>query len=242
VEFLKSIDAVTWGVVAGGIAAIALVLFLNVIKGSCPEGGTMKTIALLAVLSTLVATGRADDGVLLQRIVALEQRVAELEAKLAPVLEQERVKEVVKQQQARARERMMMDGDIYQRVDLQTIEKLYQIANKDWKSEEAQKSLKLLIERYPRANRTGCAELYLGQMTTGDEQLDYLKRAIEHGDCYYGDGVNVGAYARLYLAMRYKKEGKDKEAAELFNDLRTNFPDAIDHKGKLLSTYAEGMD
>lgn len=202
-----------------------------------------KWIRIFLGLVALPLATSADDGILLQRIVALEKHVAELEAKLAPVLEQERVKQVVKQQQALAHERMMMDGEIYQRHDLQIIEKLYQTANKDWKSDDAKASLQLLVEKYPRANRTGCALLYLGQMSEGDKQLEYLQSAIElYGNCYYGDGVQVGPYARLYLAMRYKKDGKDKEASELFGQLRTRFPDAIDHEGKLLTMHIAGME
>ncbi len=198
---------------------------------------------LIPLFAALSLTASADEGILLQRIVSLEKHVAELEQKLAPVLEQERVKVVVQRQKALARDRMLADADLYQRTDLQIIEKLYQVANEDWRSEEAKKSLKLLVEKYPRANRTGCAVLYLGQMAEGDEQLGYLKQAIEHhGDSYYGDGVQVGPYARLYLAMRHKKDGKDAEAAKLFEELRATFPDAIDHKGQLLTKYLEEME
>ncbi|WP_136063688.1 hypothetical protein [Pontiella sulfatireligans] len=202
-----------------------------------------KWILMAALMAGLSAGARADDGILLQRIVSLESRLTELEAKLAPVLEEERVKGVVKQQKALARERMMMDAEIYQRHDLNIIEKLYQTINEDWTSENARKAVDILNERYPRANRTGCALLYLGQMTSGNEQLDHLKAAIErHGGCRYDDGVQVGAYARLYLAMRLKKDGKHEDAAELFEEIRTAFPDAVDHKGQLLTIHLKGME
>ncbi|MDF7823191.1 hypothetical protein P4B35_04145 [Pontiellaceae bacterium B12227] len=207
--------------------------------------GAEKAAPSICVLLLLFLCGHAvaDEAILLQRIVALETRIAELEQKLAPVLEEERVKNIVAEQKALARERMMVDAEFYSRPDLRIVEKLYQTANSDWKSEEAQKSLKLLIEKYPVANRTGCAVLYLGQMTKDSEQLDYLKQAIEkHSGCYYGNGVNVGAYARLYLGMRYKNEGKEKEAAKLFEEIKTNYPNAIDHKGKLLTSHLEGLE
>ncbi|MDF7806474.1 tetratricopeptide repeat protein [Pontiellaceae bacterium B12219] len=201
----------------------------------------MKKIFLIC--SLLALSANADESILLQRIVALETRLAELEQKLAPVLEEERVKEIVKQQKALARERMMLDAEFLSRSDLRNIEKLYQTANADWKSEEAKKSLELLIANYPKANRTGCAVLYLGQMTKGAEQLKYLNSAIEnYGDCYYGNGVNVGAYARLYLAMRYNKEGKTEAAEKLFEQIRTSYPDAVDHKGQLLTTHLEDLN
>lgn len=127
---------------------------------------------LMLLLCSLTLSTLADESVLLQRIVALEKRIAELEEQLAPVLEAERMKTIVAGQKVLARERMRADAEVYSRTDLRSVEKLYQTANSDWKSEEAQKSLKLLIEKYPEANRTGCAVLYLGQMTKGSEQLE----------------------------------------------------------------------
>ena len=56
----------------------------------------------------------------------------------------------------------------------------------------------------------------------------------EFGDCFYGNGVQVGAYARLYLGYHYKQIGKDKEAQALFDEIRQNYPDAVNHKGKSL--------
>lgn len=201
----------------------------------------MKKLLLLSLALTVSAF--ADEDILLQRIIALEKRIAELEEKLAPVLEEERVKGIIDAQKKMARERMMLDAEFYSRADLRIIEKLYQTANSDWKSEEAKTSLKLLVEKYPMANRTGCAVLYLGQMTKGSEQLDYLNQAIEkYSGCYYGNGVNVGAYARLYLGMRYKNEEKEKKAAEQFDWIKTNYPDAVDHKGQLLTSHIEGLE
>ena len=202
-----------------------------------------KWISALIFFTVLPLPSLADEAILLQRIIALEKHVAELEAKLAPVLEEERVKTVVKQQQAFAHERMMMDAEIFQRHDLQIIEKLYQTANADWKAEDARKAVEYLTERYPRANRTGCAVLTLAQSTEGKEQLDLLKKAIEpFGNCYYANGVQVGPYARLYLAMRHTKDGKDEAAARLFEELRTAYPDAVDHEGQLLTAHLTGME
>lgn len=198
---------------------------------------------LIPCLCLLVVSASADDNILLQRIVALEKRVAELEKKLAPVLEEERLKSIVAEQKVLARKRMSLDAEIYSRADLRIIEKLYQTANSNWKSEESQQNLKLLVEKYPRANRTGCAVLYLGQMTQGSEQLDYLNQAIKkYSGCYYGNGVNVGAYARFHLAIRCQKEEKNDEAAELFEEIRTSFPNAIDHKGQLLTTHIRELE
>jgi TolA-binding protein len=202
-----------------------------------------KSISALLLILVLAAPSRADEGILLQRIIALEKHIAELETKLAPVLEEERVKEVVKQQRAFAHERMMVDADLYQRYDLQIIEKLYQTAKQDWKAEDAKRAVTLLIEKYPRANRTGCATLTLAQSIEGDEQKELLDKAIGPlGNCYYANGVQVGPYALLYLAMRNKADGNDEKAAKLFEELRSGFPDAIDHQGQLLTEHLEGME
>ncbi len=127
------------------------------------------------------------------------------------------------------------DKKTYSDAQLREIETLYQSANRDLRSPEAKEALKSLIEKYPKANRTGCAVQYMGQMSSGEEKETYLKLAIkDFGDCYYGSGVQVGAYARLYLAYYYKETGKEKEAKALFDEIRKTFPDAVNHKGKLL--------
>ena len=131
--------------------------------------------------------------------------------------------------------RMQQDQVNYNRQQLREVESLYQVANKQWQSPEAKESLKTLIETYGKADRTGCAVLYLGQMSSGDEKVTYLKRAMEEfGDCWYGDGVQVGAYARFVLAGYYRQVSRHDEAEKLYADLRNNYPDAVDHKGRLL--------
>jgi hypothetical protein len=62
----------------------------------------------------------------------------------------------------------------------------------------------------------------------------------DFGDCYYGSGVQVGAYARLYLGFYYKDLGKGDEAKALFDEIRKNYPDAVNHKGnRLLDSLPE---
>lgn len=186
---------------------------------------------------------RADDAVLLQRIVELEERLAGLEKKLAPVLEEERIKGVVLAQQAFAKERMLMDGDFYPREILRGIERTYQRAVQDWGSDACKAGLTELVKKFPRSNRAGCAALNLGQMLEGDEQLEYLEKAMTvFGGCYYDDGVQVGPYAMLYLGMRHKRDGADAKAKKLFAELKSRYPDAVDHKGRLLSESYKGME
>ncbi len=138
-------------------------------------------------------------------------------------------------QQVKARERLRRDQKAYSPEELREIESLYQVANRQWQTEEARNSLKTLIEKYKKANRTGCAILYLGQMSGGEEQVDYLKQAIaDFGDCFYGDGVQVGALARYFLGHAYLKSGKADEAKALFEEIRRDYPDSVDHSGRSL--------
>jgi len=133
------------------------------------------------------------------------------------------------------RRRTAEDRKTYSPEELREIENLYQVANKLWKTPEAKTSLKVLIEKYPKSNRTGCAVQYMGQMSGGEEKEEYLKLAIkDFGDCYYGNGVQVGAYARFYLGYYYLEKGMKKEAQVLFDEIRKDYPDAISHKGKRL--------
>ena len=138
-------------------------------------------------------------------------------------------------QQARARERMQRDARTFSAQELQEIESLYQVANQKWQSPEARDSLKMLVEKYKKANRTGCAILYLGQMSPGQEQIAYFKQAIaDHSDCFYGDGVQVGAFARFLLGQTYLKSGKAELAEAMFDEIRKNYPDSVDHQGNSL--------
>lgn len=42
--------------------------------------------------------------------------------------------------------------------------------------------------------------------------------------------------------MRLKKDDEDEKAAALFEELKTHFPNAIDHKGHLLTSHLEGIE
>lgn len=197
----------------------------------------MWVLLFVASAATLRAAESKDS-----RVQALEERVRQLE---------DRVKQLEKAapaetggtsiaNRATLRERFVARGEqdraAYTAEERGEIERLYQVANRQWRSPEARASLKTLIEKFPKANRTGCALLYLGQMAEAAEREDYLKRAIaDFGDCMYGDGVQVGAYARLYLGHQYLEAGKKTEAAALFDEIRRDYPDAVDHKGRPLA-------
>lgn len=136
---------------------------------------------------------------------------------------------------ARARQRMRQDSQKHSPAQLREAEELYQVANKNWRTPEAKASLEQMVEKFPNVNRTGCAVLYLAQYSEGAERERLLKEAIDkYGDCFYGNGVQVGAYARLLLGGYYQQNGKEDLAKQQFDELRTKFPDAIGHRGESL--------
>lgn len=203
----------------------------------CREENIVKKNVTAIVVAAVFCAGIAHaDPKLEQRVADLEKEVAELKAALAPVMEKAKAEQIAAQQRSEARIRMRKDSEVYSQDELREIESLYQVANKQWKSQEGKDSLRELIKKYDQANRTGCALLYLGQMSKGEEREKYLKQAIaDFSDCFYGDGVQVGAYARYYLAYHYKESGDEKKATELFEEISTLYPNAINHKGTLLS-------
>ncbi|MDD5679508.1 MAG: hypothetical protein PHW60_16180 [Kiritimatiellae bacterium] len=173
---------------------------------------------------------------LTEKVQQLENRVKQLEKLVLPMESEMQARSRSANLRKRFEARVEQDRTTYTPEERREIEILYQIANKQWNSAEAKESLKKLIDKYAKANRTGCALLYLGQMATGEEKEQYLKRAIaDFSDCWYGDGVQVGAYARFYLATFYQESGKKVETAALFDEIRKEYPDAINHKGNLLA-------
>ena len=136
----------------------------------------------------------------------------------------------------KARQRARKDAGKHKPEELAEAESLYQTANKDWRSPEAIVALKQMIEKYPDVNRTGCAVLYLGQMSQGETREEYLKRAVDnHSDSFYFNGVQVGALARVYLAGHYKDIGRLDDAKKLLTEVLMKYPDAITHSGKKLA-------
>ena len=142
---------------------------------------------------------------------------------------------------ARARQRMRQDTQKYSREQLQEAESLYQVANNNWRTPEAKASLEQMVKKFPDVNRTGCAVLYLAQYSEGDERERLLREAIDKfGDCYYGNGVQVGAFARLLLGDHYQRNGQADKAKELFDELRQKYADAITHRGELIVAKIPG--
>ena len=135
---------------------------------------------------------------------------------------------------AAIRERSAKDVAEYGRDGMREIERLYRTYSS--RGEGSAEALATLCEKYPKANRTGCAVMYAAQRASGDERVKLLKQAIEsYGDCFYGDGAQVGAYARLYLAGELARSGDTAGAEKLYGEIRSLYPNAHAHNGKPLS-------
>ena len=186
--------------------------------------------------SHLLAQASIDDVTELKRRVAqLEKQVQELSRVIEPLRTRQSAEARQKARRNKFDEKIAKDRSAYTPEQLREAEQLYQVANQKWGSPEALESLQKMIRKYPDINRTGCALLYVAQRSEGEVRTGYLQQCIEkHNDCFYGDGVQVGAYARFLLAHDYDKQGEKEKAVVLYKDLKTQYPDSIDHSGKRL--------
>jgi len=192
--------------------------------------GTLTGSALL-----FAQPGPDELGQLKERVARLEQQVQEMARLLEPLKAQQAQDTHRKFLREKFNEKMAQDRSKYTDEQLREAEKLYQVANQKWGSVEASESLQTMIKKYPDINRTGCAMLYVAQKSDGDQRVKYLQDCIEKfNDCFYGDGVQVGVYARFLLAQYYASKTKKDEAAALFTEIKTKYPEAVDHSGKLL--------
>lgn len=201
-----------------------------------------KTMMVGILMSALSAsspgwaqTNTEDIALLAHRVEQLEKQVQELSRLLEPIKAQQAMEQRRNALHQKFEQRAAQDREKYSSQQLGEAEELYQVASKKWGSPEATGSLQAMIKKYPDVNRTGCAVLYLAQSSKGDERAKYLQDCIEkYQDCFYGDGVQVGAYARFLLAQDYQGNLEFKRAEALDNELKTKYADAIDHSGHLL--------
>ena len=190
----------------------------------------------IAASSPLFAQASADEvAQLKQRVAQLEKQVQEISQLLEPVKAQQTADNRRKALRERFEKKMAQDRDKYTQEQLRDAEALYQVANQKWGTPEAAESLQTMIKKYPDINRTGCAMLYVAQKSEGAERAGYLQDCIEKfNDCLYGDGVQVGAYARFLLAGDYIRQGEPEKAAALYGEIKAKYPEAVDHRGNLL--------
>lgn len=128
--------------------------------------------------------------------------------------------------------RMQLDRDRYGEEGVQRIEELYQVSNKQPRTDVARATLEELLRSFPDSNRAGCGALYLAQWAALPQRADLLREvAARHADAIYGDGVQVGAYATWQLAHLVES---DEERERLLAELDRRWPDAVDHAGQPL--------
>jgi len=132
-------------------------------------------------------------------------------------------------------QKMTQDWKQYTKTQIQEAERLMGVADKKYGTPEGKAAVQEMVQKFPGLNRTGCAMLYLATMSKGEERTRYFQECIDkYNDCFYGDGVQVGAYARFLLAQDYQQRGQTEKAKALVDELKANYPDAIDHEGNLL--------
>jgi uncharacterized coiled-coil protein SlyX len=159
----------------------------------------------------------------------LEERIAGLEARLAAKSARE---QWVDSNLKRARERADRDRLTFSADELTELESSYQLAKQQSDPAAHAAALQALVEKFRASNRAGCAVLRLARLNTGPERERWLLEAItHHSDAFYLDGTSVGAMARLYLAAEYAQAGRHAEAAQLRQEIASQFPDATDHDG-----------
>jgi hypothetical protein len=137
----------------------------------------------------------------------------------------------------KAREAWQKDERQFKADELSAMEQLYQKANENPRTPEAQEMLKELIKKYPKSNRAGCAALYIGQFSRdAGESGKYLELAIkDYSDCYYLNGTSVGGWARMLMAGREN----GAKAKKLKEEIRKDYPDATNHSGELLVSFLD---
>jgi hypothetical protein len=203
----------------------------------------MKTILIITMFGAVIlgsgcsTVHKPDSNVaqLTQRVGQLEKQVQEISQLLEPLKTQQAIDRRRKALRERYTKRTAQDQERYTVEQLREAEQLYQVANQKWGSPEATESLQTMIKKYPDINRTGCAVLYLAQTSEGDAHTKYLQDCIEkYSDCFYGDGVQVGVYARFLLAQDYRSKGEEKKAAALYSEIKVKYADAVGHNGSLL--------
>ena len=196
--------------------------------------------AVLALALTdgmrLLAQNSSDElGQLRERIARLEKQVQEMSRLLEPLKAQQTADNRRRTLRENFDKKMAQDRSKYSAEQLREAEELYRVANQKWGSAEAAESLQTMIKKFPDINRTGCATLYVAQKSEGDQRVKYLQQCIEKfNDCFYGDGVQVGVYARFLLAQYYAGQGNKDKAAELYSEIKSKYPQAVDHGGNLL--------
>jgi tetratricopeptide (TPR) repeat protein len=199
------------------LAAFGLVLAMALVSAGCGVSSNKEVEQLKA------------------KNAALEKKISELET-LSPLQTQAEQQARQLAYREKFNQRRDLDRKKYTEEQLTEAENMYAAAESRLKSPESVESVNQMLQKFPGANRTGCLLLQLAQTTTGPESEKYFKDCIEkYNDCYYGDGVQVGALARFWLANYYNHTGENEKAEALYKEIKNNCSDALDHNGQFLT-------
>jgi len=94
-------------------------------------------------------------------------------------------------------------------------------------------ALQQLVDEHPQSNRAGCALVYLAREAKTDRARErLLKRASDdHSEAWYGDGTQVGPWAKALLAAHWSRTGKRARAERLAEEIARKHPHAVRHGG-----------
>ena len=194
------------------------------LRGPGARGQLFFSLICLAVAlpSYRVVEAQSEAG----RIKDLEKRVADLEQQIKAKSRLELLRE---RAVGRAHERVRAEEQRFSAEQLREIERLYQEAKKAGTGEELVREFQPLLDRFPSANRTGCAVLLMARVSQGEARKALLTRAIQHhGDACFLDGTNVGGVARLMLAQDAEAAGRTADALRWKDEIEKSFPHELD--------------
>lgn len=161
-----------------------------------------------------------------ERVAELERRVAELEGQLR---RKSRLEKLLENAKLRAHQREQADSRLFNADQLREIERLYQDAKRQNDTAGMEAGFQSLFERFPKANRSGCALILLARLKQGAEREALLHRAMaEHSDAYFLDATSVGGVARLMLAQDAIAAGRETEAQRWRAEIDANFAEELD--------------
>ena len=174
---------------------------------------------------------------------ALEAKVKKLESQVKILLDAKKINDASKNERTKALYRILRDGDLYTKNELREAEIILRFIENNPNDESNIKKINILRKKFPRANQTGCALITWALSQEKETKEKILLEVIEnHSDCYFSDGVSVGAYSRLYLALHYRSINKIEQSMLLVNEIKLSFPYAIDHDGRTLSEHLKELE
>ena len=207
----------------GAIGALGVVSYLSFFPQSQPEQQTNETNMNMNPITKVIAA----------TVAATNLAVAEVKEP-EPIDREER-----QELREDAFKRWNKDTKRLSDTELEKLEELYQNGNKNYRKDRqvARASFRELVANkdYQKTNRIGCAYLYLGQLTRGEERAEYLDKAIkDYSDSWYLNGVQVGGWARFLRLFDLRAAGEERKAKKLEEEIRKKYKKAITHSGKRL--------